>query len=351
MVIQVDASQRWLGAVLLQENEPVEYTCRSKLLSETEPRYSNIEREMLAVVHGLERLHYYAYARHVIVETDHRPLEAIFKKHISNAPPRIARMMLRIQKYDIDIKYVPVKDLLLADALSRISRCPGDTIPGLDVSIHELHQNLNASPTRIEQIKAETDKDGVLYSLKSFITRGWPNTRSECPSHLHTYWNYRDELTVFDGVILKGTRILIPKTIQAAVLAQLHHTQQGPEKCKLRAKGSVCWAIINRDIEYMVKCCSPCQHNQNANVKEPLVPHDIPQKPRHTLGADLIFWNNGSYLLVSDYFSKFPLIKKLNNIRSVTTIANMRSIFEEYGIPNKLVTRYSVHICHIQRFQ
>ncbi|KAK3712645.1 hypothetical protein QZH41_002105, partial [Actinostola sp. cb2023] len=101
VVIQVDASQRGLGATLLQDKGPVEY--RSKLLTETERRYSDIEREMLAVVHGLEKFHYYAYGRPVIVETDHKPLEAIFKKYLASSPPRIARMMLRIQKYDVDI--------------------------------------------------------------------------------------------------------------------------------------------------------------------------------------------------------------------------------------------------------
>ena len=272
------------------------------------------------------------------METDHKPLESIFKKHISSTPPRIARMMLRIQKYDVEIKYVPGKDIPVADALSRVSPCPGDTIDGLDVSVHELHLHLNAAPTRINQIKEETAKDEVLLSLRAVITQGWPDTRSECPPHLHAYWNYRDELTVADGIILKGTRILVPKSLHADVLQQLHYAHQGAEKCKLRAKGSVFWANINQDIGEMVKCCAPCQHNQSMNVKEPLMPHDIPQKPWHTLGSDLFFWNNSPYLLVSDYYSKFPLVRKLNSIRSDTTIAHLKSIFEEHGIPSKLIT-------------
>ena len=234
VTIQVDASMRGLGATLLQSKGPVEY--RSKLLSETERRYSNIEREMLSIVYGLEKFHYYAYGRHVTVETDHKPLEAIFKKHLSSAPPRIARMMLRIQKYDVEIKYVPGKEIPLADALSRLNPCDTDTIKGLDVSIHELHMHLNASPTRVQHIQTETAKDPILNSLKSFISRGWPDKRSDCPSHLHGYRNYRDELTVANGLILKGTRIIIPKSLQPEVLEQLHYAHQGAEKCKLRAK-------------------------------------------------------------------------------------------------------------------
>ncbi|KAK3730998.1 hypothetical protein QZH41_006643 [Actinostola sp. cb2023] len=132
VVVQVDASQRGLGAVLLQDNQPLAYS--SKLLTDTERRYSNIEREMLGVVHGLEKFHYYCYGRPVVVQTDHKPLEAISKKHLASAPPRIARMLLRIQKYNAQVTYIPGKDIPLADALSRISPCPGDEIPGLDVS-------------------------------------------------------------------------------------------------------------------------------------------------------------------------------------------------------------------------
>ncbi|KXJ16873.1 hypothetical protein AC249_AIPGENE3746 [Exaiptasia diaphana] len=72
----------------------------------------------------------------------------------------------------------------------------------------------------------------------------------------------------------------------------------------------------------MVKGCPACQHNQPMNIKEPPMPHDIPSKPWHTLGSDLFFWNGSPYLLISDYFSKFPIVRKLNNIQSSTLSAN-----------------------------
>ena len=169
VTIQVDASQRGLGAVLLQANGPVEFA--SKLLTETESRYSNIEREMLAVLFGLEKVHYYAYGRPVVV-TDHKHLEAIYKKHLARALPRIARMILRIQNYDVQIMYVPGKDIPVADALSRISSYHDEAIEGLDVSVHEILVNLNASPTRVRQIQKETAKDPSLSILLEVIMGG-----------------------------------------------------------------------------------------------------------------------------------------------------------------------------------
>jgi len=246
ITIQVDASQRGLGAALLQEHGPIEYA--SKTLSDTESRYSNIEREMLAVVFGLERFHYYAYGRHVTIETDHKPLESIFKKHLDKSPPRISRMVLRIQEYDKTIKYIPGKEIKLADALSRVNPCHGDEINGLQVSVHEIHATLNASPMRIKSIKEETAKDELLQQLARTIYQGWPEQRVNCPPTLVQFWNYRDELYVEDGMVIKGSRILVPETLKPEALRQIHCAHQGSEKMKLRAKGCVFWAGINKDI-------------------------------------------------------------------------------------------------------
>ena len=146
VTIQVDVSQRGIGAVLLQAKGPVEFA--SKLLSEAQSRYSSTKRKMLAVLFGLVKFHYYAFGRPIVLESDHKPLEAIFKKHLSSAPPHLVRMLLRIQKYDVQIKYLPGKDIPVTDALSRISSCPGEDVQGLDISVHEVHLHLNASPNK-----------------------------------------------------------------------------------------------------------------------------------------------------------------------------------------------------------
>ena len=117
--IQTDASLKGLGEVLLQDGHPVVYASRS--LTPAEKQYSNIERELLAVVFAMERLHHYVYGYTVTVETDHKPLVSILHKTIATASPRLQHLLLRLAQYDLDIVYPKGKKNVIADALSRVS--------------------------------------------------------------------------------------------------------------------------------------------------------------------------------------------------------------------------------------
>ena len=150
--IQVDASGIGLGAVLLQNNRPVCYASRT--LTSTERRYANIERGLLAVIFGCERFHHYVYRFEFTVESDHKPLEMIILKHISSAPARLQRMLLRLQTYKLSIKYRPGKDLILADAFSR------DTMFALPSPTYHTINMINLTPqTEILLILAKNDDD------------------------------------------------------------------------------------------------------------------------------------------------------------------------------------------------
>ena len=117
LVIQCDASQKGLGAALLQKGKPISYASRT--LTDTETRYAQIEKEMLAIVFSLEKFHQYTFGRPVIVRSDHKPLESILKKPLSSAPRRLQGMMMRLQKYNIDVHYECGAKMYIADLLSR----------------------------------------------------------------------------------------------------------------------------------------------------------------------------------------------------------------------------------------
>ena len=112
---QGDASQNGLGFVLLQEGQPVTYASRA--LTPAEKRYSQIEKELLAQVFGLEHMynHHYTFGRRVILWTDNKPLTSIYKKPLASAPKRLQRLLLRLQQYDVGLRCKPGSEIYLAD--------------------------------------------------------------------------------------------------------------------------------------------------------------------------------------------------------------------------------------------
>ena len=247
-------------------------------------------------------------------------------------------MMLHIQRYDFTLVYVTGKNVPIADALSRVSPIDGDIIDGLDITVHEMHSYVNASPTAHSQVRDATSADSTIALLRETIANGWPDTRSESPEMLAPYWTFRDELGVKDGIVLKGTRIVIPPTLHNSVLEKIHYAHQGMEKCKLRAKSSVYWPNMSKDIENIVSKCATCQQHQPAQIKEPLVSHDVPLHAWHTLSTDLFYWEQSTYLLVVDNYSKFPVVKKMTTTTSKSVIKLMKSIFDEHGLPVKVIS-------------
>ena len=118
VIIQCDASEVGLGATLLQNGQPIVYA--SCALSKTEQCYAQIEKECLAIVFACERFDHYIYVKDCItVQSDHKPLETIFKKPLLSAPKRLQRMLLRLQKYNLNVTYTRGKDLFIVDTLSR----------------------------------------------------------------------------------------------------------------------------------------------------------------------------------------------------------------------------------------
>ena len=112
VIVQTDTSSTGLGAVILQEGQPVAYTSRA--LTKTETNYSQIEKELLAVLFSLEHFDHYVYGRKVTVHSDHKPLEIIANKPILTAPKRLQRMLLRMQRYDYNIRFKQGKEMVIA---------------------------------------------------------------------------------------------------------------------------------------------------------------------------------------------------------------------------------------------
>ena len=127
-------------------------------------RYAQIEKELLAILHGCEHFHQYIYGRTVVVETDHKPLEAIVTKPLYRAPIRLQRMLLRLQQYDISVVHKPGKQMHIADALSRATKPTEASQADEKASddIFHVHIILPAKEEKLDQIRKATEKDPEL---------------------------------------------------------------------------------------------------------------------------------------------------------------------------------------------
>ena len=358
-ILQCDASQTGLGAWLRQIDssgeEHIVAMC-SRRLSETESRYSNIERECLAVMYGLEKFEYYLLGRQVDVETDHSPLEQIFKKKISEAPARLQRFLVRCSKFDVEVRYKPGKSIPVADALSRLCVPEIDSSEeknlGIKSDIHFIAEV--PKPLSMETIKAEIEKDPILVKLKEVVYNGWPEYRKQCSQDLWEYWTFRCEIVLEDGMILKGNRIVVPGSLRQQVLDAIHSGHQGESRCILLARESVFWPGITNDIKNMVKDCEHCNKHQSAQPKLPIMQPELPTRPWEKLGSDIFEFKGQKYLMIVDYYSRFPVIRLLSDISAATICNNFTSVFAEYGLPSEITTDFGSqytsdkfkNICH-----
>ena len=219
-------------------------------------------------------------------------------------------------------------EIPLADALSRVTLTPveEDGIQLPIVAVNLITSNLPVSSTEIELIHEETSKDPTLTLLRHYIHMGWPNDHRMLPQELHTFWNYREDLSMENGLITKGARLLIPSTLRKKVLEQIHDGHLGIEKCMLKARDSVFWPGISNDIHEAVEKYGICQASSKAAKPVGNV-SDMPPHAWHTLGTDLFYWNKIDYLVIGDYFSKYLIV------RTHAVIKELGLVFTELGRP------------------
>ncbi|CAB3985329.1 Hypothetical predicted protein [Paramuricea clavata] len=303
VILQVDASQGGLGACLIQEGHPVIYASRS--LTNAEQHYAQIEKELLAIVFACERFNQFIYGTQVTVHSDHKPLEAIIAKPLSQAPPRIQRLLIRLQKYHPTVKYVPGKFLFIADTLST-AYLPEEgeqqeLNEDIEVMVHSMVTAIPASPEKMAELKEETANDETLQQLKQQMVQGWPDRKHEIPQNLATYWNIRHELSEAEGLIFKDHQLVIPTAMRSNMLNLIHKSHLGIEKCKARARAILFWPGMSKDIYKKVSKCATCATYRRRNQKEPMIAHQIPERPWKKLGTDLCECKGKNYLVVIDY--------------------------------------------------
>ena len=336
-VLNVDASIKGLGAVIMQDGKPVAFG--SKTLTSCERRYANIERELLAIVWGAQKFHTYVYGRRVIVETDHKPLESIFRKPLNDAPPRLQRMLLKLTKYDLDVRYVPGKQQVISDCLSRAPI--SDTAPATepeDVIGINLIEDLGFESSTLKRFKETSSNDETSRVVMEYVLKGWPSEKEQVDELAREYWSFKEELSVEDGLLFKSDRIVVPRSLRAEVLDEIHGAHMGESKSLSFARDYVFWPSMTAQIKDRVSSCSICNAFRNRQQRESLHPHDIPGLPWQVVGTDLFDYAGQTYLLVTDFYSKYFEIELLRQNTARCVINNLKKIFARFGVPDEVVS-------------
>lgn len=197
----------------------------------------------------------------MLINSDHKPLESIFKKELSSATPRIQRMRLKLLRYNVTIKYKPGKYLFIADALSRAFLNNPDLKSNaeMEYSVHCVTKYLPISDKRKLQISEEINNDLVLKQVKTFIDTCWPD-KNKIKGELKHFFKIREELYVESDLIFFKNSSKIEKT-------------------KALARSIFYWPGQAKDVEHFVKSCKKCERFARKNPKQSLLPYPLPQRP------------------------------------------------------------------------
>ena len=335
--IRVDASNVGLGAILMQvqkdgQVKPVYYASRT--LSSVEKRYSQTEKEALAIVWGCERFHIYLSGASFDLITDHKPLECIFSPK-SKPPARIERWLLRMQPYRFRVIYKPGRDNI-ADVLSRLP--VGDCNDQRNIADEYAYFVAKSSVPRAmssEEIAKASRDDEELKSVRHAIkSNDWSLVKDQ------SYQKVKNDLTVVDKIVMRYNRIVIPQNLRKKALDLAHEGHLGIVKTKQRIRDKIWWPGIYKDVEQLVRGCYACQLVGAPARPEPMISTELPSGPWEQLGLDLCgpFPSGESLFVIVDYYSRWQEVRILRSTSATVVIDHLDDICTQHGLPLSVVT-------------
>lgn len=355
--LHVDASRlNGLGFVLKQKGTDGSWKmvqAGSRFLSAAESRYAMIELECLGAAWAMAKCRQFLEGLPGFeLVTDHKPLVPILNEYSLDKldNPRLLRLRLKMQRYAFRARWIPGKANLDADALSR---APVDTA----VPDDELAEGAPSFPARLavvgaiggsdsavvdpvlEKLKSAASVDPVMIELRQAIVHGFPNDKCNLSASLRPFWCVRDQLAIdsSDDMIVMGSRIVVPKVLQRAVLQDLLKMHQGATKLRQRARLSVYWPNMDAEITNASRSCKECTSRLPSHPAEPLRPHEPANRPFEQVHGDLGTIRGRHFLVLVDQYSGWPHVVVFKDEKTTArrVIDAVRAFFISVGVAVK----------------
>lgn len=325
-----DASPVGLGAILMQLHGdvwlPVAYA--SKGLTETEMKFGQTEKEVLAIVWATERFHYYLYGRKFQILTDCKALKFLFgKKQEGNA--RIQRWVLRLLIYDFVVEIIPGENNI-ADALSRLVEFQSfNEVAGEHVLRIMVTEKVPRKMS-LEEIRIATESDPKLMKVvESLQTGDWQNVEAE-------YAAFKDDICNVDGILLKNDRIIIPGVLESSLVRRAHEGHPGEGRMKRRLRMKVWFPKLEQKVTAFVKNCKGCAMVSAPECPLPLVTHSFPNKPFEEIVIDYKQVGSEMLLVIVCYYSRYVFYECIKPATSAETALCLEKVFGLYGVPKSI---------------
>ena len=340
IVVRAEASYLdGLSAGLFQDIgkglQPVHFVSRT--VTDTEKRYSQTEKDALAVRWAKNRFRMYLLGAHKFkIITGHKPLLSMFNKATAKLPPRIERWVMDMQDVDYELIYEPGKDE--QDPLDFLSRHPLP-VSGTDNTEKIIKNVINAEHAIVlDSTRKETRNDGQLQKLyKRILKEDWEKHRKD--PDIHQFYSIKEELYVADGLIFRLNQILIPLTLRRVVIKAAHSLGHlGMTKTKQMLIQKYWFPEMNKMIEQTVGQCYECQVTTKDHRKEPLRMTEIPEKPWQVVSVDFGGpYPDGHYnLVIIDKRTTYPEVEVVYSTAMKSTKEKLKKIFAAYGTPEQL---------------
>ena len=279
----------------------------------------------------------------ITIYTDHKPLVPLYNNPKSKPPARIERWMLRLQPYDFELKYRPGIGNP-ADYLSR--HTPSVT----EMSRREervMEEYINYIATRatpkamtLSEIENSTAKDNTLKAVIEAIETGnWETARQHRQVNTTAFEairKIRRELSVTESgrLVLRGTRILIPRELQQRAIDLAHLGHQGMVKTKALIREKVWFSGIDILVENTIRNCMACQVATPTVTREPLKMSPLPKRPWSELSTDFgqVPGSSSHFIVISDDYSRYVIVEDVNALTARAVIPVIDKEIGEFGV-------------------